>query len=179
MERFRIARFELCDSKVALSIDRVGFRMAILNRFSAILLHCDSASLRFGSCLCFSLRNFWRFLLVKVARLQSELCTKDFFLSYEFSYEKCPDIFPEIFEPSFCGSEKILQNSRQISHQISLRKIIKNSPTSFCRSAGRTSGNRAIRDSVPLRPGGAPKKIVKKKKQRFWMADLLMKRVTL
>ena len=31
--------------------------------------------------------------------------TKDF-LSYEFSYEKCSEIFPGIFEPLFCGSEK-------------------------------------------------------------------------
>ena len=44
---------------------------------------------------------------VKVARLQSEFCTKDFFSSHEFSYEKCSEIFPEIFEPLFCGSEKI------------------------------------------------------------------------
>ena len=36
--------------------------------------------------------------------------------SYEFSYEKCSDIFPEIFEPLFCGSEKIPENSLQISH---------------------------------------------------------------
>ena len=30
-----------------------------------------------------------------------------FFLSHEFSYEKCSEIFPEMFEPLFCGSEKI------------------------------------------------------------------------
>ena len=30
-----------------------------------------------------------------------------FFSSHEFSYEKCSEIFPEIFEPMFCGSEKI------------------------------------------------------------------------
>ena len=38
-----------------------------------------------------------------------------FFWSCEFSYEKCSEIFPEIFEPVYCGSEKIPQNSRQIS----------------------------------------------------------------
>ena len=32
---------------------------------------------------------------------------KIFFSSHEFSYEKCSEIFPEIFEPLFCGSEKI------------------------------------------------------------------------
>ena len=30
-----------------------------------------------------------------------------FFSSHEFSYEKCSEIFPENFEPLFCGSEKI------------------------------------------------------------------------
>ena len=42
-----------------------------------------------------------------MARLQSEFCTKDFFSSHKFSYEKCSENFPEIFEPLFCGSEKI------------------------------------------------------------------------
>ena len=42
-----------------------------------------------------------------MARLQSEFCTKDFFLSYEFSYEKCPAILPEIFEPYSVGQKKI------------------------------------------------------------------------
>ena len=30
-----------------------------------------------------------------------------FFSSHEFSYEKCSEIFPEFFEPLFCGSERI------------------------------------------------------------------------
>ena len=62
------------------------------------------------------------------------------FFELRIFLRKMPEISPEIFEPLFCGSEKIPQNSRQISHQISqisLRKIKKNSPTSFCRSAGR------------------------------------------
>ena len=53
---------------------------------------------------------------------------KIFFLSYEFSYEKCPEIFPENFEPLFCGSEKNPAKFPPISHQISqisLRKIKK------------------------------------------------------
>ena len=45
--------------------------------------------------------TFARSYSVKVARLQSEFCTKDFFSSHEFSYEKCSEIFPEIFEPLF------------------------------------------------------------------------------
>ena len=58
-------------------------------------------------------------------------------LSYECSYEKCSEIFHEIVEPLFSGWEKILQNSRQISCTIFLQKSLKDSPTSFCRSAGR------------------------------------------
>ena len=30
-----------------------------------------------------------------------------FFSSHEFSYEKCSEIFPEIFEPLFCGQKKM------------------------------------------------------------------------
>ena len=44
-------------------------------------------------------------LLLKVAQLQSEFCTKDVF-ELRISYEKCSDIFPEMFEPLFCVSEK-------------------------------------------------------------------------
>ena len=40
---------------------------------------------------------------IKVARLQSEFCTKDFFLSYEFS---CPEIFPEFLSLSSVGQKK-------------------------------------------------------------------------
>ena len=97
----------------------------------------QTASLKIGTCLR------WHVCRVNFAR-------KIFFLSHEFSYEKCPEISPESFEPLFCGSEKIPQNSRQNSHQISqisLRKIKKNSPTSFCRSAGRTL---ATAGSLPL-----------------------------
>ena len=62
--------------------------------------------------------NFWP-IFIKVARLQSEFCTKDFFFSsYEFSHEKCSEISPEMFEPLFCGSAKIPQNCRQISCKI-------------------------------------------------------------
>ena len=77
---------------------------------------------------------------VKVARLQSEFCTKDFFSSHEFSYEKCSEIFPENFEPLFCGSEK---NPGKFPPNFPLNfpnfpaKNQKISPTSFCRSAGR------------------------------------------
>ena len=60
------------------------------------------------------------------------------FLSYDLSYEECSEIFPEYFEPLVCGSEKIPQNSRQISHQISLRKI-KKSPTNSAGAQGETA----------------------------------------
>ena len=57
-------------------------------------------------------------------------------LSYKFSYAKCSEI-SRFFEPLFCGSEKVPQNSRQNPRQIFLRKIKQISRTSFCRSAGR------------------------------------------
>ena len=44
--------------------------------------------------------------IVKVARLQSEFWRQIFFPSYEFSFEKFSEIFPEIVVPLFCGSEK-------------------------------------------------------------------------
>ena len=69
----------------------------------------------------------------KVACLQSEFCTK-YFLSYEVSYEKCFESFPKVLTLYSVGLKKPPQNSRQIS----LQKL-KKSPTSFCRSAGRTT----------------------------------------
>ena len=60
----------------------------------------------------------------------------DFLLTGET--KKCSEIFPEMFEALCCGSEMNPQNSRQISHKLSLQIVFKNSPTSFCRSAGRT-----------------------------------------
>ena len=60
-----------------------------------------------------------------MARLQNEVGTKDFYSRHEFSHEKCS----EIVEPLFGESEKF--------HKISLPKSKKNSPTSFCRRAGR------------------------------------------
>ena len=39
--------------------------------------------------------------IVKAARLQSEFGTKLFVLSYEFSYEKRSETFPEIVEPLY------------------------------------------------------------------------------
>ena len=37
--------------------------------------------------------------------------------SHEMSYGKCFEISPKIFRPSFCGSQRIPQNSRQTSPQ--------------------------------------------------------------
>ena len=80
---------------------------------------------------------FKRFFF-KVARLQSEFCTKDFLLSYEFSYEKCSESSPEIFEPLFRKNPAKFLPNFPPNFQISLRKIKKKSPASFCRSAGRS-----------------------------------------
>ena len=43
----------------------------------------------------------------KVARLQSEFCTKDFFRATNFLTKNAPKFPPNFFEPLFCGSEKI------------------------------------------------------------------------
>ena len=63
---------------------------------------------------------------------EQSLHERCFFLSYEISHEKCSEIFPKMFEPFFCGSEKIPENFRQISRKITLQKIKEISPTSFC-----------------------------------------------
>ena len=77
---------------------------------------------------------------VKVARLQSEFCTKDFFRATNFRTKNAPKFSPNFSSLCSVGQKKSPENSLQISHkifQISLRKIKKKSPTSFCRSAGR------------------------------------------
>ena len=92
---------------------------------------------------------------VRLARLQNKVGTKYFFSRHEFSHEKCSEIFLEIFEPLLCGSEKIPQNSRQIS----LPKIKKKTPTSFCRSAGRKTTVPTVRFPVPVSVSWATLKI--------------------
>ena len=54
--------------------------------------------------------------IIKVARLQSEFGTKDFFEPRIFLRKMLRYFRPEIFEPLFCGSEKSPENSLQISH---------------------------------------------------------------
>ena len=47
-----------------------------------------------------------------MAHLQSEFWHEMFCSSYEVSYDKCSEIFPDIFEASFCGpDQKVPQNS--------------------------------------------------------------------
>ena len=91
---------------------------------------------------------------LKVARLQSEFCTKDFFRATNFLTKNAPKISPKFLSLCSVGQKKSPENSLQISHkifQISLRKIQKNSPTSFCRSAGRrVSGRVRPRQGVLL-----------------------------
>ena len=54
----------------------------------------------------------------RVARQQNEVGTKYFFRDTIFSRKMLRFFFPKMFEP--CGSEKIPQNSRQISRKMSL-----------------------------------------------------------
>ena len=74
-----------------------------------------------------------------MARLQNEVCTKDFF-EPQICHKKCSEIFPETFEP-LCSGSKTIPQSRQIILQISLPKMKKILPTSFCRRAGRRIDN--------------------------------------
>ena len=48
--------------------------------------------------------------IVRVARLQNEVCTKDIFQA-----KRSSEVFPKSFEPFFCGSTKIPRNSCQNS----------------------------------------------------------------
>ena len=89
--------------------------------------------------------KFWH-LRARQSLLRWHVCRVNFarkiFSSHEFSYEKCSEIFPENFEPLFCGSEKIPGkfppnfplNSPNFPAKNQKKK---NSQTSFCRSAGR------------------------------------------
>ena len=64
--------------------------------------------------------------LLKVARLQSEFCTKDFFRATNFRTKNAPKFSPNFLSLCSVGQKKSLENSLQISHkifQISLRKI--------------------------------------------------------
>ena len=68
--------------------------------------------------------------IFKVAHLQSEVGRKKY-SSYEFSYETCSENFPEFFEPLICGSK----NPTKFAQSYSLPNILKDAPTSLCRSA--------------------------------------------
>ena len=74
---------------------------------------------------------------VRVARLQNEVGTKDFFGGLRIFSRKMLRNSPRNFWSLISWVRKIPQNSRQISRQISLPKIKKNPLTSFCRSARR------------------------------------------
>ena len=60
-----------------------------------------------------------------------------FFRATKFLTKNALKFSPIFFEPLFCGSKKLPQNSRQISCPITLPKMKRKSPTSFCRTAGR------------------------------------------
>ena len=77
---------------------------------------------------------------LQVARLQSEFCPKDFLRATNFLTKNAPKFSPKFLSLYSVGQKKSHKSPPQISHQIpqiSLRKIKKKSPTSFCRSAGR------------------------------------------
>ena len=73
----------------------------------------------------------WHVCRAKLAR--------NIFSRREFSHEKCSEIFPEIFEPLFCGSEK---KSRKIPAKIPGKLPSQKSKKKITdeRSAGRIDG---------------------------------------
>ena len=77
-------------------------------------------------------KRFWTPPLIKVARLQSEFCAKDFFWATKFLTKNAPKFSPKFLSLYSVGQKK----SCKIPTIFSLRKIEKYSPTSFCRSAG-------------------------------------------
>ena len=109
-------------------------------------VHCPSSANSHTACVCVCV-----FLLccslkspLLGARLQSEFCTKALVWSYEISCEKCSEIFPEFIEPLFCGSETNPANvppnfPSNFPAKTKIKNKKKDSPTSFCRSAGRKS----------------------------------------
>ena len=71
--------------------------------------------------------------IVRVARLQNEVGTKYFFRGTTFLTKTAPDFSPKFLSLYSVGQKK----SRLISRQISVPKIKKKSPKSFCRIARR------------------------------------------
>ena len=77
----------------------------------------------------------------KVARLQSEFCTKDFLRATHFLTKHAPKFSPIFFCLCFVGQKnpgKFPPNFPLNFPNFPAKNQKKNSPTSFCRSAGRT-----------------------------------------
>ena len=111
--------------------------------FVSLVFFLLGISLVFLSVFCF----FSRILRVRkvrkvlgvfrrVARLQNEVGTKDFFRATNFLTKNAPKFSPK-FLSLYLWVRKNPQNPRQNFRQISLPKIKKKSPTSFCRIARR------------------------------------------
>ena len=114
-----------------------GFRARRPGASRSGLIHSDLSSLRKSKGVQEKgLR--WHVCRVNLAR--------KIFFELRISYEKCSEIFPEMFEPLFCG----LENPTKFPANFPLNfpnlpaKNQKNSPTSFCRSAGRRRGEKAL-----------------------------------
>ena len=80
-------------------------------------------------------------VFLKVARLQSEFCTKDFFRATNFVTKNAPKFSPKFLSLCSVGqkkSRKIPSNFPTKFSKFPCEKSKKNSPTSFCRSGGRS-----------------------------------------
>ena len=80
--------------------------------------------------------------VLRVARLQNEVGTKDFFRGRNFLTKNAPKLVPEILSRYFVGPKKCRKIPTKFPAKFPSQNSKKKSPTSFCRSAWRTSANR-------------------------------------
>ena len=89
-----------------------------------------------------AIQNSQSMQVVKVARLQSEFCTKDFFRATNFLTKNAPKFSPKCLSLCSVGQKKSQKIPSKFPTKFSkfpCEKSKKKSPTSFCRSAGRSS----------------------------------------
>ena len=76
---------------------------------NSLVIHC-----RFPHRIVWA--NVWKQQLFKMARLQSEFCTKDFFRATIFLTKNAPKFSPKCLSLCSVGQKKSPENSLQISH---------------------------------------------------------------
>ena len=102
--------------------------------------------------------------IVRVAVLQNKVCTKDFVRGTNYLTKNAPKFSPKVLSLYFVGQKNSPQNSFQISRKISLPKMKKKSPTSFCRGTGRRNCARKCLNSK----GSMARKTRKRIRTTIW-----------